>query len=140
MALSRFLPAVHSNARRLSALAALLLASGSLAVSGCAHHCESQHDFKEAPPLYATVGRQGKGERLDYLANNPGRAFTYDMCDRHVLHSTHLKVGDRYVVDPDRSQIALNGNVIATPELNPQHAYRIYFLDEYDRDSQHDKH
>lgn len=140
MALSRYLPAVHFNARRLPALAALLLGSASLAVTGCGPHCAGEHNYNEHPPRYSTVGRQGKGERLDYLANNTGRAFTYDLCEHHVLNSEHLKPGDRYVVDPDRNRITVNGSAVATPDMNAQHIYRVYWLDEYDRDFAHDKH
>jgi len=141
MALSRFLHSVISGSARATVLASLLIGAGALALTGCAGDpaCQGAHDYKEKPPLYGEALRVGHGKQ-EYYANNPGRAFAYDKCEHRTINSATLKAGDTYVIDPEGSKIRLNGEVIATPDLNPQHVYELYWVDGYDRDSVHDNH
>jgi len=98
---------------------------------GCGHD-------RDAVPADAVILEADKGVSTDKMSatiHDPGMVYVYDDSDKRVIYTGRVKDGDSIRVNTFKDEISIDGKVVAQPEMDDAHRYRIYF--DEDRDARH---
>jgi hypothetical protein len=100
--------------------ASVAAAALSLGIAGCA----SQRP--DVVPASAQLQTSGNGP-VSFTPPTDGTAYVYDQATNRLLWSGPVRSGQMVVVDPNRNQIALGSQIVATRTLQPGDRNDIYF-------------
>ncbi len=71
---------------------------------------------------------EGSDEKLRHEPKLDGRVYVYDVDEDILVFDTRLRGGERFVLDPGRDELTIDGKRIDKVNLRPSHKYRIYYL------------
>lgn len=78
-------------------------------------------------PRDAVRVEEGEGQTLRYEAARDGRVYVYDEDDDRVVYTGKLYRGERFIADPDKDVLSVNGKRLGDVNLRSAHRYRVYF-------------
>ena len=64
---------------------------------------------------------------LTHEADTSGFIYVFDETDNRIVYSGHLRRGERFVLDRERSRAMVDGVVVYSEERDLDRKYRIYF-------------
>lgn len=86
-------------------------------------------DFDNGVPTGARLAREvDTNGGVSYKAAHDGKLYVYDVDSRRVLWSGNIRDGERFTIDSQNGRATLNNDNVRN-NINPDHQYRIYFLD-----------
>jgi len=78
-------------------------------------------------PRTATRVDEGDSTRLAYSPTRNGTLYLYDVDNDHVVFSSPVREGERFVLDPAANRATVDGRTVLGTGLDPRHRYRLYF-------------
>jgi hypothetical protein len=87
-------------------------------------------DFDNGIPTGAHLAREvDVNGGVSYKAAHNGKLYVYDVDNRRVAWSGAIHDGERFTIDSHNGRATLNNDTIRD-NINPDHQYRIYFLED----------
>ncbi len=89
-------------------------------------------DFDNGVPSGAKLAREiDTNGSVSYKAAHDGKLYVYDVDSRRVAWSGNIRDGERFTIDSQNGRATLNGENVQNRDINPDHQYRLYFLEDY---------
>jgi hypothetical protein len=89
-------------------------------------------DFDNGVPSGAKLAREiDTNGGVSYKAAHDGKLYVYDVDARRVAWSGNIRDGERFTIDSQNGRATLNGENVQNRDINPDHQYRLYFLEDY---------
>ena len=71
---------------------------------------------------------------MAYDARRDTTVYVYDVDSDKIVYTGALRSGDRFVLDPNDNIALINGKKVLDKDLKSRHVFRLYVLDDRDRD------
>ena len=125
---------------RIPATLIVAIAALTLALAGCTEQGGSSTSSAPAPrppsnsqvkvPSNARRIAEGVGAtRLIHRPLRDGTIYVQDRTDGKVVYTGPVRAGDNVVIDPRADALTVNDTQVRhDPHLNPDHGYRLYFV------------
>ena len=100
-------------------------------------------DFDAGIPSGARLAREiDQDGSLSYKAAHDGKVYLFDADTKRVIWSGSVRDNDRVAIDTRDNRVSLNDdkNVLSNNrDLNPDHRYRLYFVQDSNTDRSSDR-
>jgi len=88
-------------------------------------------DFDNGIPTGAKLVREiDTNGGVSYKAAHDGKLYVYDVDSKRVLWSGNIRDNERFTIDSQNGRATLNGESVSNRDLNPDHQYRLYFIED----------
>jgi len=89
-------------------------------------------DFDNGIPTGAKLVREvDTNGGVSYKAAHDGKLYVYDVDSRRVAWSGTVRDNERFTIDSQNGRATINGENVQNRDINPDHQYRLYFLEDY---------
>jgi hypothetical protein len=82
---------------------------------------------KQLPGQAVELNDWRGGRELTYEPETPGFIYVFDQTDNRIVYSGHLRPGERFVLDRQRSRATIDGEIAYAQDRDEARDYKVYF-------------